>query len=219
MRDIRRAIRASIAAILVSASLLTSWLALPQSAAACSCFSGDLKQWAAVPDSVIFSGTVHPADALNLDVVVDRWFHGARAARIVHLDPAGFGPHGESCQAAPPPPGSRWLFATGRTPGRDLVQLGLCSLRVDLSTVDGRAVLAAAEKRFPAVTLPPIATDFSIVDPLPARPAPTTAALTDVPPSDSGGIVPIVSLVALVSAAAALGALLLVTRRRRGAPD
>jgi hypothetical protein len=155
-----RAIRTSIVGIAVSAALLTSWLALPQSVAACSCFSGDLAAWAKLPDSVIFSGTVRAVDAVHLDVAVDRWFHGAGVEAVVHLDPASFGSHGESCQTAPPPPG-RWLFGAGRMPGQDLVDVGLCSLRIDLSTQEGRAQFATALKLFPNAVVPPtpMATD------------------------------------------------------------
>ena len=174
MRDTWRTLRTSIVGIVISAGLLTSWLALPQTASACSCFSGNFADWAKLPDIVIFSGTVQPVGPVDLDVAVDHWFKGERAARIVHLDPEGFGPHGESCQAGPPPPGTRWLFGGGWRPGTDFMQISLCSLRVDLSTMDGRAVLAAALKRFPDVTLPPIATDFTAVDPPPAKPAPAT---------------------------------------------
>jgi hypothetical protein len=218
MRGTWRAIRTSIVGIAVSAALVTSWLALPQTVAACSCFSGDLAAWSKLPDSVIFSGTVRAVDAVDLDVAVDRWFHGDGIEAVVHLDPAGFGSHGESCQAAPPPPGTRWLFGAGRTPGQDLVSIGLCSLRIDLSTQDGQAEFATALKLFPNAVAPPtpLTTDGDIADPRPVTPTP---ALTDVPASDSGTTVPSVSLVVLVAAAAALGALHLATRRRRGSPD
>ena len=61
----------------------------------------------------------------------------------------------------------------------------------------------------------PLATDFTAVDPPPAKPVPATPARTDAPAYDSGGTVPIVGLVALVIGIAALGALVLATRRRR----
>ncbi len=221
MRGTWATIRTSIVGIAVSAGLLTSWLALPQTVSACSCFSGDLAAWARLPDVVIFSGTVHASGPIGLDVAVDRWFHGDGIEAVVHLDPAGFGSHGESCQAAPPPPGTRWLFGAGRTPGQDLVDIGLCSLRIDLSTQNGRAQFATALKLFPNAVAPPtpLTTDGDIADPPPVTTAPVTPALTDVPASDSGATVPTVSLVVLVAATAALGAMLIAARRRRGSPD
>lgn len=217
MRDIWRAFRASIVGILVSAALLTGWLALPQSVAACSCFSGDLAALAKVPGILIFSGTVQGTDASNLEVVVDRWFHGDRSEPLVHLDPWGFGNHGESCQIAPPPPGSRWLFAAGFQPATGLVSVNLCTLRGDLSTAEGRALLAAAVRMFPnAATPSPPATD-ALAESSPAMPSSTPPALTAVPLPDPGGIAPIVSLVALAAAATGFGLLLLAMRRRRGA--
>lgn len=216
MGDIWRTFRVSVAAILVSAGLLTSWLALPQSVAACSCFTGDLAAWARLPDIVIFSGTVQPSGPVGLDVVVDRWFVGDGARRVVPLDPDGFGPHGESCQAGPPPPGTRWLFGAGWRPGTDLMRIDLCSLRADLSTVDGRAVLAAAVKRFPDATTPPVATD----DPRAGSPVATPGVVTVTQPLYSlGDIVPILGAGALILMVAGILAIAVAVARRARASD
>jgi hypothetical protein len=217
MRDTWRAIRASVVGLVIAAALLTSWLALPQSVAACSCASGDLAAWAKFPGILIFSGTVRATDASNLEVAVDRWFHGDGIEPLVRLDPAGFGSHGESCQIAPPPPGSRWLFAVGRQPGTGLVSLNLCSVRGDLSTAEGRALLAAAVRMFPNAAVPsPPATD-ELAASSPATPSSTAPALAAAPPPDPDRIPQIATLVALAVAATGLGLLLLATRRRPGA--
>lgn len=218
MRDAWRTLRTSIASIVISAGLLTSWLALPQTVAACSCYSGDLAGWARSPDVVIFSGTVQVNDPQHPEVAVDRWFHGPGMAPVVRLDPADFGTHGESCQVAPPPPGSRWLFAAGRRPGTDLVSISLCSVRGDLATDVGRALLAEAVKTFPNAVAPPPAT----VEPSPPVPvavpssAPPAAPDSSEPWATIGGVAPFLAVgVSGLVVAGLVVAAVAVARRRR----
>ena len=110
MRNTFRAIRASVAAVLVSAGLLTSWLALPQSVAACSCATGSIVEFAKFEGSVVFSGLVGPRDPIGLQVAVDRWFAGPGVTPLVHIDPAYLDRDSAGCGVPAPPAGTRWLF-------------------------------------------------------------------------------------------------------------
>jgi hypothetical protein len=207
MRDIWRAIRASVVGILVSAALLTGWLALPQSAAACSCATNLLAEFAKFPDVAIFSGTVGVADQVGLPVVVDTWFQGSDIAPVVHLDPSDLGGQSSSCGVPVPPPGSRYLFAGGRAVRGGLIGLNLCTPHGDVSTPEGQALLAEAQQAFPnALVLPP---------PVPTAPTPTA---TD-PLATIGGVAPFLALGTIGVVAVGLVLLVVLVGRRLRASD
>ena len=226
MGDIWRTFRVSVAAILVSAGLLTGWLALPRSVVACSCATNSLTDFARFPGVAVFTGTVGVRDAVGVPVVVDTWFIGPDIAPVVRLDPAYFGIHGESCQIAPPPPGTRWLFAGGRAAGTGLVQISLCSPHGDLSTLEGKALLAEAVKAFPNAQVPPTPTDVPTSAPAApevsapaARSAPSPVIVTAPLSSVFGGIPPILAVGLLVLVAVGLVLLVVAVGRRLREPD
>ncbi len=212
MRNTFRAIRASVAAIVVSAGLLTSWLALPQSVAACSCATGSIVEFAKFEGAVVFSGLVGPRDPIGLQVAVDRWFAGPRVAALVHLDPAYLDRDSAGCGVPAPPAGSRWLFGGSRQPGSDLISISLCSPQGDLATPEGQTLLADAAKAFGGVPVapPPAApvTSAGPSGPVPSEPLATVA-----------GVVPFLAIG--VSAVLVAGVVVLVVAfaRRRRAPD
>ncbi|HEX7471714.1 MAG TPA: hypothetical protein VF323_01425 [Candidatus Limnocylindrales bacterium] len=202
MRDIWRATRASVVGFLVSGALLTGWLALPQSVAACSCATDSLVEFAKFPDVVVFSGTVGAADPAGIQVAVDTWFHGSGIAPIVHLDPRDLGSQSSSCGVPVPPPGSRYLFAGGRTPPAGLIELNLCTPHGDVSTPGGQALMAEALKAFPGAQVLP-------------KPAPiATDAL-----STMGGVAPYLALGTIGVVGVGLVLLVVVVGRRLRAPD
>lgn len=200
-----RRIRSSVAAILVSAGLLTSWLALPQTASACSCATSSLVDFAKFPGAAVFVGTVDKVDPVGLPVVVDTWFRGPGAAPIVHLDASDIGSQNSSCGIPVIPPGTRYIFASAPAVPGGLMGLGLCTPYGDVSEPGGRALLAEAERAFPNPQVVP-------------RPAPTAVAKAD-PISTIGAVAPFI--VVGMSGLLGLGVVVIVVAigRRLRAPD
>ena len=200
-----RTIRASVAAILISAGLISSWLALPRTVAACSCATSSLAEFAKFPGASVFVGTVGKVDPVGLPVAVDTWFRGPGAAPIVHLDASDLGSQSSSCGIPVPPPGARYIFASTPAGPGGLLGLGLCNPYGDVSGPDGQALLAEAERAFPNPQVVP-------------RPASTAAAPTD-PVSTISAVAPImmVGLGALVCLG--LVVLVVVIGRRLRASD
>jgi hypothetical protein len=220
VRNTPRAIRASVAAVLVSAGLLTSWLALPQSAAACSCLTGSIVEFAKLDDTVVFSGLVGPKDPIGLQVAVDRWFAGRGVVALVHLDPAYLDRDSAGCGVPAPPAGTRWLFGGSRQPGSDLISVSACSPHGDLSTPEGQRLLADAAAAFAVIPIPR-ATDGAPTPPLalPASPAVPSAPVTNEPLATVAGVVPFLAIGVSAVLGAGLVVLVVAFARRRRAPD
>jgi hypothetical protein len=211
------AIRASVAAIIISAGLLTSWLALPRTVAACSCATSSLVEFAKYEGSVVFSGLVGPRDPIGLQVAVDRWFAGRGIAPLVHLDPAYLDRDSAGCGVPAPPAGSRWLFGGSRQPGSDLISISLCSPQGDLATPEGQTLLADAVSAFPGVPVP------RPTDPgptaAPAAPSGPTAPVGNEPLATIGSVVPFLAVGVSALLVAGLVFLVVTLARRRRAPD
>jgi hypothetical protein len=208
MRDTSRAIRASVAGIVLSVAFLTSWLARPPSVAACSCAEPSLARLATSPGAVVFSGLVGVRDPIGLQVAVDRWFVGRGVAPLVHLDPAYLNGDSAGCGIAAPPAGSRWLFGGTREEGSDLISIGLCSPHGDLATPEGRALLAEAATTFPGIVVP---------QPSDGARLPLVAPGPD-PISTLGGVVPFLAIGVSTLVAAGLVVLVVAIARRRRTP-
>jgi len=160
----------------LSASL-TILLGNPRPVAACSCaIFQDMKQYA-TPENAIFTGTAGDRINRGVPVTVDRWLWGAGAAPVVWLAASSFG-DGAACGTQPPPAGSAWLWVGWRQEQQGDIGTGLCSPAWDLSTNEGRAKLAEANRLFDAKP-PPEATPDPTPDPAPANdPAATARDLT-----------------------------------------
>jgi hypothetical protein len=212
-----RAIRASVAGILISAGLLTSWLALPQSVVACSCATGSIVEFAKFEGSVVFSGLVGPRDPIGLQVAVDRWFAGPGVAPLVHLDPTYLDRDSGGCGVPAPPAGTRWLFGGSLLPGSDLISVSLCSPQGNLATPEGQALLADAVAAFAGAPVPPPANPGPTS--APAAPAAPSAPVPSEPLATIGSVAPFLAIGVSAVLVAGLVALVVVVARGRRAPD
>lgn len=135
-------------AILLAASLSpVLLLAMPTPVAACSCFVPEqpMREAAADPQAVVFTGVAGPLGPDGVAVQLTRWFQGDQPPLgVAVLDPAGFeDPMGGSCGTNPPDPGAEWIIVSAlNEKGR--YGMSLCTTAASLATVPGQQLLADA---------------------------------------------------------------------------
>jgi hypothetical protein len=140
--------------VAAAAALIAVWLAVPGPTAACSCVEpGPLALEPGHPTHAVFEGSLGPQDPRGVQLRVERWFHGAGAAQIVWLEPAGINGDSAACGLGKPTTGSRWIFVADRQPGSVTWSVNSCPRSGDLATPEGRALQAEALAAFP-VPLP-----------------------------------------------------------------
>lgn len=203
---------------------------VPGQAFACSCAGPQpMPAYAGDPRILIFSGTIAPGDGPGVTVLVERWFQGGTNPEV-ELDPREFGIHGESCQIARPPAGSRWIFVAWVVTVGNLPSVGLCSPHALLDTPEGQAMLADATATFggspPAASTPPAVSvgPLGSVPPAPLGAPGTSGGPASATPdrgADAHG--DLTSVAPLLAGAAAVGLVLLGTlawraRRRSTGP-
>lgn len=194
---------------------------VPGQAFACSCAGPQpMPAYAGDPRILIFSGTIAPGDGPGVTVLVERWFQGGTNPEV-ELDPREFGIHGESCQIARPPAGSRWIFVAWVATVGDLPSVGLCSPHALLDTPEGQAMLADATATFggspPAASAAPTGSVSPVspagpTAPASAAPSPVTDALGAV-----ASVAPALAGIA-VAGLVLFGSLILLARRRPTGP-
>ena len=122
---------------------------------ACTCIGQDMQGAAANPEQVVFTGVAQPPEAEGVPVVLTRWFKGQPPDPVVTLDARGFvDPNGGSCGTNAPLSGTEWIFASARN---ELGRYGVsaCGIHAELTTQEGRALLADAVRVLGPGTLDP----------------------------------------------------------------
>jgi len=193
-----RAISVRVAA---TTALIAVWLAVPGPSAACSCVEpGPLALERGNPTHAVFEGTIGPQDPSGVQLRVERWFHGAGAAQVAWLEPAGINGDSAGCGLGKPAIGTRWIFVADRQPGTVAWSVNSCLRNGDLATPEGTALQAEALAAFPV--------------PVPMLPAPGSggSGVTDDLASLRDGL--LVGAVALLGGLAAFGVGVAVARRR-----
>ncbi|HET7702745.1 MAG TPA: hypothetical protein VFK35_05050 [Candidatus Limnocylindrales bacterium] len=175
-RPVPRPILLALVALIGASGIL---LASARPVAACSCAEFQTMKDFATADNAVFTGTAGVREQRGVPVTVDQWFWGRGAAPVVWLAAASFG-DGSSCGTDPPPPGSAWIWVTWLPPDGGDPMTGLCSPSGELTTPEGRKMLAEATEVFSGLAqpatptpteAPPVAAPTTPVETAPPDPA------------------------------------------------
>ena len=200
--------RSCLLLVVASLAAFGSLLAVPRPVAACSCAMSESLKEHATAEQAIFTGTAGQQQERGVPVEVERWLWGQNAAPVVWLMAGSFNGNAgvsNSCGVEAPPPGSSWLWVAYRGENGDL-STGMCAPSADLTTPEGRAMLAEALAIFEEISVPAATTT-----PTPEAPASASTPDPAAAARDRAAITILGSL--LVGSLALFGVVLLVGRR------